>query len=59
MLNARDLLEKHQISIYLGSVLLAIVTTALGLSDSNVLERGITPAVEERIICDFERMTCD
>lgn len=50
--NTRELLEKYQVGIYLGSVLLAIAT-ALAAPGSDVLEPAINPALAAMLFLTF------
>lgn len=52
MQNARDALEKHQVGIYLGTVLVA-VATALVAPGTHVLEAGINPALAAMLFVTF------
>lgn len=52
MQKTRAALEKHQVSIYFGSVLLAVATAVL-MPGSNVLEPGINPALAAMLFVTF------
>ena len=52
MQNARDALEKHQVGIYLGTVLVA-VATALVAPGTHVLEAVINPALAAMLFVTF------